>query len=662
MDRWLFSTLLTTLWLVSCSPGANPGEDGLSGSTDVPGVEDLTPQELFSHEIQVPECQFDQNDGAPPEVTAVFDLETPASFPFPSNWSFREDPATATGGRLDLTRTNLLIEAATGLLYNSQDVKDLLSRRDGFAVFGPMMLPFTGPLSRSLTDGTFGDFTDESAPVFLVRLEGDKCSQRVPMRVSLLDGQGADGTLTLLSAQPARPLVSASTYLLVATRGLRGAQGGNVAAPEAFSQLVGCAGDMAPQFEPLNCLQESTGALCPCDLVAATVFTTAAVPQGLSELRAWLRSPDSPPRNLELATGPEGAVEAVPPESLDIWPSTVTAFPATSVVVRGAFDVPDLRVDGGDLLHLAGEVPTPTGTIRVPFLLLLPGPEVPGPYPVVVLAHGKNGSKERLAYLALRFGEEGLALAAIDALGHGELEDLGSFDSFELPILRGSYLQSQVDLLAFFEVLEALSTLDVLPAGAPDGLPDLDLSAGMGYIGESMGGLLGGAVTAVEPAISTVVLNVAGGGLSTILLSYVEGMFPSTMAGDVLAFGALAQTLLEVADPMAFAHWMTTEASGKSVLLQGVVDDDTIPNLSTDALALALQATQVCPCEREVVGLPASSAPVSGNALVYFANTAHGFLLANQSNPEASDRARRQAAHFLLSGIRTGTGEVINPE
>jgi len=91
------------------------------------------------------------------------------------------------------------------------------------------------------------------------------------------------------------------------------------------------------------------------------------------------------------------------------------------------------------------------------------------------------------------------------------------------------------------------------------------------------------------------------------------------------------------------------------------VDDDTIPNATTDALARALDVTQVCPCPYSTLGLETVAAPYTGNGLVYYPDAAHGFLLANSSNPAASDQARRQAAHFLRTALRNGAGEIVVP-
>jgi dienelactone hydrolase len=448
----------------------------------------------------------------------------------------------------------------------------------------------------------------------------------------LADGQGPGEDITLLVARSARPLVPGARYALVVTRGLRDALG---------AAVVPDAGFAAPA--ELDCLRVAPSPLCPSDIATAAVFTTSAVTEALAETREWLGNREATSLNLQVDA-------PVPPATLAIWPDTVTAFPASSVVIRGAFDAPDLRDLAGDMPRAAGEPFAVQGTLRIPFLLLLPSDAVPGPWPVVVLAHGKNGSKERLAYLAQRFGEAGIALAAIDAVGHGALAGLGNFDTIDVPTLRGSYLQSQVDLLVFFRVLQQMTT------------PNLDVSRGIGFIGESMGGILGGVTCAAEPAVRGAVLNVAGGGLAGVLLSYAKEFIAPEQVLILQSLEALVQPLLEPADPLAFAALMQAPSANRSVLLQAAVGDDTVPNATTDALARALDLTQVCPCVLDVPGLPHVSAPASVDGLHYFADAAHGFLLKNDSNPDASDAARRQAATFLGTALAGEQGQVVVPE
>ena len=589
-------------------------------------------------------CRYDLSPQSP-GVVALNRAALNPVFPFPSDRFTISTKGSATGGRVDLGKgNNVLTDSALEFLMPSAQMAALLGRLDGFSSVGPVLVPFSGPLDPATATDDPVRSMEPDAPVFLVRLDPTGfCQQRVPVTISLKDGQGPDWNLTVLVARPSRPLVPGARYALVVTRGLHDAQGRAIGPDEEFA---------APA--ELDCLGTVASPLCRSDIVTVAMFSTSAVTEALADISGWLEGPDAPALRLVLE-------EPVLPDTLDIWPTTISSFPASSVLIRGAFDAPDLRDLAGDMPRAAREPIVARGTLRIPFLLLLPSESVPGPWPLVVMAHGKNGSKERLAYLAQRFGEAGLALAAIDAVGHGALEGLGDFDTFQIPTLRGSYLQSQTDLLVFFRVLQQLGSLNVLPTGALDGVPELDMSHGIGVIGESMGGVLGGVACSAEPMAKSVVLNVAGGGLASLLLSYLDGVFPPEQELTLLALESLVQALLEQADPLAFAGDMQAAAAGRSVLLQAAVNDDTVPNSSTDILARALGLTQVCSCVLDVPGLPKADAPVYVDGLHYFGGASHGFLLKNDSNPDASDAARRQATTFLRTSLTGDPGMIIVP-
>ncbi len=561
--------------------------------------------------------------------------------PFPSDRYTVSDTSIRTGKRVSIkTGDNLLLDEALALLMPAPKMSQLLSRHDGFSLTGPILVPFSGKLDATSLVGDDGGVVGPS--VFLVRLEADgTCDSRIPIKAEILEGQGPDKQMTVLVVRPKGVLEEARQYGLVVTHNVKGDDGLPVAADPQFQMP-----------EQLDCLQLGSAPVCPRDVAVATLFTTGAPVMALQGIRSWLRQPDE--GILDISFGEMGWARDV-----DFWPEGMTEFPASSVFVRGTFTAQDLRSADGDLGLVAGEPIEPSGTMKVPFVLLLPDKSVPGPWPIAILAHGLHGTKERVAYLAERFNAAGFALAAIDAPGHGDLADYGDLDTFEISALRGGYRQGHVNLLTFISVLEIAALSASLHYQGFQPLPDLDLSQGIAYIGESMGGIMGGAVCAVEPEISGVVLNVTGGGLSGFLLSYVEALVPANKKYLVRAAEALAQPLLDQVDPVAFSAQMRAKAD-RSLLLQAVVDDDTVSNTSTNLLAQALDVTQVCPCPIDVADIPKQEAPALLNALTYFADASHGFLLKNHSNPEATDKARRQAAHFLRTALG-GQGEVTNP-
>jgi dienelactone hydrolase len=139
---------------------------------------------------------------------------------------------------------------------------------------------------------------------------------------------------------------------------------------------------------------------------------------------------------------------------------------------------------------------------RVPGQLLLPDSD--GPAPLVLLQHGANGSKsaDYLEATGLPWVERGAAVASIDFPLHGERLDaklaLATLEG-DAGGLRTTFVrQAVVDLR---RVLDALV-----------GLPELDASR-IGYVGFSMGSMLGAAFCAVDPRPRAAVFALGGAGL-----------------------------------------------------------------------------------------------------------------------------------------------------
>lgn len=643
---------LWSFWVVLAA-GCGSGSDGQAGADsrretltpdvgdlagtveviDLAGGEGLPDNDLASvcQTLELP------SSGA---TTALCHAGDAPIYPFPSDRFTREVPEHLTGLGVEINvGDNLLCDDALPFLMPAKQMSQMLARHDGFSVLTPILLPFAGALD---SDSYQPSAEPEAAKpaVFLVKLEADgSCPTRVPFSVTTLEGQGPDKAWTVLLVRPETVLQEAARYAAVATNRVRGADGLPVAPDPDFV--------MPPELE---CMQQWGQPLCPAEVVSATLFTTGAPSASLGGIRTWL-SQQGYPKSVEYA-------EVGYARDVDFWPSEIAPWGETAIYVKGRFLAPDLRTPDGDMSLVAGDTPLSAADITVPFLLVMPESSVPGPWRLAVMAHGLHGSKERIGYLAQRFGEAGFVLAAIDAPGHGELEGTGNFDTYEIPPLRGSYRQGHVNLLCLFDVLRLLADQESeVYQGFLAGAPELDTTQGFAYVGESMGGIMGSAVCAVEPLVSSVVLNVTGGGLSSFLLSYFEPLVPANKAYMVRATEALAQPLMDLLDPVAFAPAMLGTDS-RSLLLQAVVDDDTVSNSSTNRLAAALGLTQVCPCPVQVPGIPQQPAPASLNALTYFADAAHGFLLKNASNPDATDRARRQAAHFLRTGL-VDSGEVL---
>ncbi len=264
-----------------------------------------------------------------------------------------------------------------------------------------------------------------------------------------------------------------------------------------------------------------------------------------------------------------------------------------------------------------------------------------GPRPIVIFAHGLGGTKDGNWGTTERLADLNAAVIAIDSPEHGSRAAdpktdplLASFSyfgvdpatqSFDIGRARDNFRQMSSDQLELVRLIGSLGKLDILPVGAPDGVPDLDVSRIL-YIGHSFGSVQGPAIFATAPEITQAVWNVGGDGLMTLLRD--SGTFsllvnslkpPHTADGALGRFFAISQAIVDPGDPLNYARFGTLLAApgvagwkARDVLLQEVIDDSIVPNSTSEALARAAGLVLADPI-RPVSGLPGGAAPLTGN-------------------------------------------------
>lgn len=295
----------------------------------------------------------------------------------------------------------------------------------------------------------------------------------------------------------------------------------------------------------------------------------------------------------------------------------------------------------------------------------------------VLVQHGYGGHRNGISLPianTLAAPEHCLATISMDFPLHGgRTPGQATIHPDDRPATSGGIFLSQ-NLLAFNgNVEQAVIDLSVLTRHVKEGgLDGLFLSTGVvdasrvGYIGQSLGGIIGTVFTGVEPEVSISVLNVPGGRLSWLISedsNIGAGLLPALTAlvGPVEGFGfyqttTFIQWAADIIDPATFAWKMAndrlkvyeyntadgTYATKKNgpddvrvpqaqVLVQMAKDDATIPNRMTEFLAKALR--------------------VDLTDATYEAP--HGFIADPTSS--VADCARAQAAAWLTSGLHDGT-------
>jgi dienelactone hydrolase len=594
-------------------------------------------------------------------VEPRFEGEGRGPGPFPSDRLTIADPTQRTGLRVALPWPNCAVERSA-----CEDVR-LVDELDGFDLDPRLAVPFTGPIDPA-------SVTPRS--VFLVRLAPG------PPEAVAVERVVYDAASHTLYARPEALLEPETRYGLVVTRELRDARGRPVRRAGAFGRFL----RERPGGPTGRAYREGLGRLMAAlarrgikgdDVVVASVFTTGSVTAFLEQARESLeRHPPAP----AVMTAPEGGgrawfpraalkglilrrqvrVPADAPEAFKDEPLPLAALPAEV----GGLGVgwfwspwyldPDRRITDGVTVRLRLE---PALAVPVAFVVVVPAGSPPaGGWPVALMGHGYGGEMFGSALrIAGTLARHGIATAAITVVGHGGGPEsrllvtrddgetvrvrvpgrgvdqdgdgaIGPTEGLTPPAagslaslgLRDGLRQQVVDLMAFTRALAG--GLDVDGDGVPDTRGDRIV-----YVGQSLGGIYGTLLLAVDPRVAAGVLNVPGGpipevarlspvfrpqlrdrlGRRTPALLNAENEFREDLplrgepALVAVAPGALAiqeylaraEWLGRRGDPVAYArHLRVAPLPGqprKPVLVQFAWGDRVVPNPTTSALVRA---------------------------------------------------------------------------
>lgn len=292
------------------------------------------------------------------------------------------------------------------------------------------------------------------------------------------------------------------------------------------------------------------------------------------------------------------------------------AFTVESVVddggvrtVDGTFEIPNhLDNDGspGGRLVL-DDVGRPTVNAEVPTYRARYHCVVPvdpaAPVPTVVYGHGLLGDRTEVDFFGSFAATGAAAACATDWLGMssddignlaGILGDMGRFGEQADRMLAGHVAFQMLGRLVNdgFVSDPAFRTADDVPILLTDGAQ---------FIGNSQGGILGGAATAVSTEWSRAVLGVPGVNYSLLLPRSsdwppFQALFEAAYTGvdDRLMALVLAQMLWDRGENAGYAQHLTTDPypgrEAKTVLLVGAFGDHQVANVSTDLLARTIGA------------------------------------------------------------------------
>lgn len=244
-------------------------------------------------------------------------------------------------------------------------------------------------------------------------------------------------------------------------------------------------------------------------------------------------------------------------------PATKTVFAGITYDTAVPLDVKTTKMGGEASRIWAVKYVGGDGQI-VPGVLTLPPATTPGPYPCVLLLHGLGGKKEDLFLGGMALANKGYASLAIDIAGHGERPRIGGkpVADLTLPEMHTAVAQTVVDLRRAVDLLAAR--------------PDIDAKR-IGYLGISLGGIIGGTFVAEEPRIKTATLWAAGGDWGK-LITTTQHPFASKLKASTTA-DAIEATMADVDPARRIAR-----VSPRPLLFINGDKDQIVPRVCTEAL------------------------------------------------------------------------------
>ena len=209
----------------------------------------------------------------------------------------------------------------------------------------------------------------------------------------------------------------------------------------------------------------------------------------------------------------------------------------------------------------------------VPGIFMAPAVASPSaPVPCVLLLHGLGGSKMDVFLLGIALARRGYASFAIDIAGHGERPRIGgkTVDKLTTAQMHDLVAETAVDLRRAVDFVQTR--------------PEVDRGH-LGFLGISLGGIIGGLFAGNEPRLQTTVLWAAGGNWGKL---FATSQHPFALefrkTNSVTSAGAeiLEQNFADV-DPLG----VISRISPRPLLFINGTADMIVPRTCADALFAA---------------------------------------------------------------------------
>ena len=576
--------------------------------------------------------------------------------PFPSDL-YRDESGAIRIGALPTTQPETPLLAA---------MRDVVQARDGFCATCNVYFSVDGEIETAALPAN--DMASAADAVLLADVDpaSPDRGRLFPLRIEW------NAERTLLALRPVRGIAlhRGRRYAAALTTALRALDGSPLGPSEAFRQvrrrsgsgdaeLDRARGILAPAFDELERLGIGRNRI-----VALASFTTEDVTADVLAARAAVQGGAPLAVSIERWRRGEEIDEllGIPSEDrpgIDVPPAAGVpgtrsiAHGAIGDVVTGSFFAP--RVLSGAGTDIGTALRDERGAIvagpreRVPFVLTLPkvsaGPQVP----VVIAHHGFNASRVTGFASADTAARAGVAVLAIDAFQHGERAasahddvhamrgDVAGPDGFaETNVLDvsarvfgllgaapglelfpayslGAFLQFAADIASAVRVVRDGTLAQALRDSGAAAFESFDTQR-IGFIGNSLGAVVGASVLTADPDVRFAVQNVPPGSIVETLAEspefrpLVDALFlpilgvegPFDEVERHLLFDPiidLSRWILEPIDPLALAPYLlldpVRQGGAAEILFQVAALDEVAAPLATQSMLAATGSTRV---------------------------------------------------------------------
>ena len=536
--------------------------------------------------------------------------------PFPSSFYTRPDPGSPTGLRVELTHARLPRSRFGRLLDPSP-----YNRRDGYSAVGPLLALFPARIAPASLPppNRPQESLEPSSPVQMFEFPSGR---RIPLFAEV-DRNADSAEPQALIVQPLLRLNDRTRYV-VAIQGLRDVHGVPIRPLSGFEAIRDGRADRnsaaareQPRYEELFAFLRDRG-LERSRLQLAWDFTTGSSVLTVGRLTRM--------RDQVLAGLPADGSGI----KISYRQDDPAGLPGIWKELKGTFRVPSFLNSDGTRLHLnADGEPELTGQGEFPIVVHVPvcAKTAGARLPVLVYGHGTfNSAEHEMAstysrgilnkLCMIEVGTDWLGRATSD-LPYFLFRILPDWNNFQQ--ITDRLQQAHLNFVALAHLLRR-GALDRLPELSPDGRNLAD-SSSVYYFGISEGACQGVTTLALSPDLERGALNVPCGFWGTFFwrssdFYYTRWALRITYPGALerQKLLTLSQLLWDYTDPANYGSHLLRDplprVSKKFVLYQEGINDASVPNLTTRAMARTIGLPLLVPYVENVFGIEAQPGPL----------------------------------------------------